>query len=176
MRELLRDVRFGARLIRKSPVVSMTAVLVVALAIAAATTIYTVAYGVMLRPLPFRDPDRLMSIWLERHSERNYPAAADAVDLRRMPTVFQDVALLENVNLNLVGDCAQGSCEPEHLEGARVSANPFFNPRRPPGTRAHVRRRRRPSGPTARRGVERSHMASSVRSGSRRPRTPGSAQ
>lgn len=125
MRELLRDVRFGARLIRKSPVVSMTAVLVVALAIAAATAIYTVAYGVMLRPLPFRDPDRLMSIWLERHSERNYPAAADAVDLRRMPTVFQDVALLENVNLNLVGDCAQGSCEPEHLEGARVSANLF---------------------------------------------------
>ena len=125
MRELLRDVRFGARLIRKSPVVSMTAVLVVALGIAAATAIFTVAYGIMFRPLPFRDPGRLVSIWLERHSSRNYPAAADAVDLGRLRDIFAGVSLLENVNLNLVGECAQDACEPQHLDGARVSANLF---------------------------------------------------
>ena len=120
--EMLRDIRFGARLLRKSPLFGLTAVALVALGIGAATAIFSVAYGVMLRPLPFREPDRLVSIWLERHSERNYPAAADAIDLRGLP-VFTDVALVRKVNLNLVGACAQGGCEPQRLQGARVGTN-----------------------------------------------------
>ena len=125
MRDILRDVRFGARLLRKSPVVGLTGVALVALGIGAATAIFSVVYGVMLRPLSFREPDRLVSVWLERHSERNYPAAADAIALRGLPDVFTDVALLKRVNLNLVGDCADGACEPQRLEGARVATNLF---------------------------------------------------
>ena len=125
LREMLRDARFGARLLRKSPIVGITGVAIVALGIAAATAIFSVAYGVLLRPLPFREPDRLVSIWLERHSARNYPAAADAIDLRRLRDVFEDVALFENVNLNLVGGCPEGGCEPQRLEGARVGPNLF---------------------------------------------------
>jgi len=125
VRELVRDVRFGVRLIRKSPLVGITGIVIVALGIAAATAIFSVAYGVMLRPLPFREPERLVSIWLERHSARNYPAAADAVDLRALHNIFEDVALSESVNLNLVGACQEGSCEPQRLQGARVGANLF---------------------------------------------------
>jgi putative ABC transport system permease protein len=98
---------------------------IVALGIAAATAVFSVAYGVMLQPLPFRAPERLVSIWLERHSDRNYPAAADAIELRRLHDVFEDVALIRNVNLNLVGGCPQGDCEPQRLQGARVGANLF---------------------------------------------------
>jgi putative ABC transport system permease protein len=125
IREMLRDVRFGARLLRKSPVVGLTGVALVALGIGAATAIFSVVYGVMLRPLPFREPDRLVSIWLERHSERNYPAAADAIALRGMPNVFTDAALLKKANLNLVGACIADACEPQRLEGARVETNLF---------------------------------------------------
>src|SRR5690242_684311 len=124
-RQMMRDISFGARLFRKSPIVGLAGVAIVALGIAAATTIFSVAYGVMLRPLPFRAPDRLVSIWLERHSARNYPTAADAVELRRLRDIFEDVALIRNVNLNLVGACPQNDCEPQRLQGARVSANLF---------------------------------------------------
>ena len=125
LREMLRDVRLGARLFRKSPVVGLTGVALVALGIGAATAIFSVVYGVMLRPLPFREPDRLVSIWLERHSARNYPAAADAIALRGIPNVFTDVALVKKANLNLVGSCTEGECEPQRLEGARVETKLF---------------------------------------------------
>src|SRR5262245_7009961 len=115
-RQFLRDVRFGARLLGKSPVFAFTAIAIVALGIGAATAIFSVVYGVMLRPLPFREPERLVSIWLLRHGDRNYPAAADALDLRQLRGVFDDVALFENTNLNLVGDG-----EPQRLDGASVS-------------------------------------------------------
>ena len=126
VREALRDVRFGARLLRKSPIVGITGFAIVALGIGAATAIFSVAYGVLLRPLPFREPDRLVSIWLVRNSARNWPAAADAIDLRRLHDVFGDVALFDNENLNLVGDCRESACEPQHLAGARVGSN-FFS-------------------------------------------------
>src|SRR2546423_1765788 len=120
IRQMLRDLRFGVRLLRKSPVFGITAVLIVALGIGAATAIFSVVYGVMLRPLPFPDPERLVSIWLTRHGAHNFPAAADAIDLRQLRGVFEDVALFENANLNLVGDG-----EPQRLQGARVSPNLF---------------------------------------------------
>jgi predicted permease len=125
LREALGDVRFGARLVRKSPAFGLTGVALVALGIGAATAIFSVVHGVMLRPLPFREPGRLVSIWLERHSARNYPAAADAIALRGLPNVFTDVALVDKVNLNLVGACIQGECEPQRLQGARVGTNLF---------------------------------------------------
>lgn len=125
MRQVLRDLRFGVRLLRKAPVFGITGIAIVALGIFAATTIFSVVYSVVLRPLPFREPERLVSIWLTRHDARNYPAAADAVELRQLRGVFEDVALFENTNLNLVGGCPQGGCEPQRLEGAAVSPNLF---------------------------------------------------
>ncbi len=120
LREFVRDVRFGARLLGKSPVFGITAIAIIALGIGAATVIFSVVYGVMLQPLPFREPERLVSIWLVRHGAHNFPAAADAFDLRQLHGAFADVALFRTVNLNLVGDG-----EPQHLEGARVSPNLF---------------------------------------------------
>ena len=124
-RRMLQDVRFGVRLLRKSPVFGITGVAIVTLGIGAATAIFSVVYGVMLEPLPFRDPERLVSIWLQRQNARNFPSAADAFDLRQLQDVFEDVALFENANLNLVGGCPRGGCEPQRLQGASVSPNLF---------------------------------------------------
>jgi len=122
IREMARDVRFGARLFRKSPGFAITAVAVIALGIGTATAIFSVVHGVMLRPLPYGEPERLVSIWLVRGPDRArvYPGAADAVDLRQLRGVFEDVALLDNRNLNLVG-----GDEPRRLNGAEVSPNLF---------------------------------------------------
>jgi hypothetical protein len=96
IRQVLQDIRFGGRLIGRSPVFGITGIAIIALGIGAATAIFSVVYGVMLRPLPFHEPERLVSIWLQRNSARNYPAAADAAELRQLRGVFEDVALFEN--------------------------------------------------------------------------------
>ena len=120
LRQLLRDVRLGARQLARAPVFGVTAILIVALGVSAATAVFTVVYGVLLKPLPFRDPEQLVSIWLMRNGNRNLPAAADALDLRALDEVFDDVAFFEGVNLNLAG-----GVEPQRLQGETVSANLF---------------------------------------------------
>ena len=123
IRQTLNDLRFGARLLAKSPMFGITAIAIVALGVGAATAIFSVVYGVMLRPLPFHEPERLVSIWLSRgQAPHMYPSAADAAELRQLRGVFTDVALVRssNANLSLVGDG-----EPQRLQAARVSPNLF---------------------------------------------------
>src|ERR1051325_6694385 len=122
MRRWLSDLRFGARLLRKSPVFGITGVGIVALGVGAATAIFSVVYGVMLQPLPFHAPDRLVSISLSRGEAQLYPSAADAFELRQLHAVFTDVAIIRtsNANLSLIGDG-----DPRRLQCARVSPNLF---------------------------------------------------
>jgi putative ABC transport system permease protein len=122
VRQTVRDVRFGARLLAKSPVFGLTGIAVVALGVGAATAVFGVVYGVMLRPLPFHEPDRLVTIWLARPSGRTYPSAADAAALRELSDVFKDVALVRSSNANL---SLTGNGEPQRLQAARVSTNMF---------------------------------------------------
>lgn len=120
LRQVLRDLRFGARLLRKSPPFAITAIAIVTLGIGAATAIFSVVYGVMLRPLPYKEPNRVVTIWLQREGNRVYPSAADAAELRGLDRVYDDVAVVRSANLNLVGDG-----EPRRLFGSRVSPNLF---------------------------------------------------
>jgi putative ABC transport system permease protein len=118
------DLRHGFRLMRRSPGFSAAAVQTVALGMGAATSIFSVVYGVLLRPLPYPEPDRLVSIWMASprdQTPRSYVGAADYRDWKDATTTLQDIALVRHIaNYNLTGEG-----EPEGLMAARVTANLF---------------------------------------------------
>jgi hypothetical protein len=100
LENLLRDLRIGIRTLLRSPGFSMIAVLVMALCIGAATSLFTVVRSVLLRPLPFRDPGRLVMLY--EHSRDpsvnaqgfnyNPVAPADFFDWRAQNHGFEDMA------------------------------------------------------------------------------------
>ncbi|HEY6804334.1 MAG TPA: ABC transporter permease [Pyrinomonadaceae bacterium] len=118
----LQDICFGFRMLRKSPGFSLVIILTLALGIGATTAIFSVVYGVILRPLPFGEPDRLVAIWTHTPQVDRLPlAAADHKDIKEQSTVFEDIALLRGgANYNLSGDGP-----PEWLQGSSIAANLF---------------------------------------------------
>ncbi|MGH7616165.1 MAG: ADOP family duplicated permease, partial [Gemmatimonadaceae bacterium] len=76
MNELGQDVRFALRLLRRRPGLSALATTTIALGIGAATSIFSVVDGVLLRPLPFANPDRLVAVWIAQPSLAKDPVVA----------------------------------------------------------------------------------------------------
>jgi putative ABC transport system permease protein len=95
----LQDLRYAARSLRKSPGFTIIAALTLALGVGANTAIFSVVNTVMLRPLPFADPDRLVRIW-ENNLERNRPTFAvshpNFLDWRSEAKSFQSMAAINN--------------------------------------------------------------------------------
>ena len=119
-----RDLAQGLRQLRRHPGFALAGVTILALGIAATTAIFSIAYGVLLRDLPYDHPDRLVSI-NGTMPKQGLPKAnagiADYFDFRRDQQVFEDMALTRAVgNFNLTGDG-----EPERLQGARTTPSLF---------------------------------------------------
>jgi hypothetical protein len=91
MTHLLRDARFGLRLLWKNPGFTSVAVLALALGIAANTAIFSVVYATLLAPLPYPEPDQLVMVWSKIRGNRNVTAAGDYLDWKHEGTVFQDL-------------------------------------------------------------------------------------
>ena len=90
MRTLIRDVRYGLRLLARNPGFTAIAVLTLGLGIGANTAIFSVVYGTLLEPMPYHDPDQLVMVWSKpRPDGRNSVAAGDFIDWRAQSTVFQ---------------------------------------------------------------------------------------
>jgi putative ABC transport system permease protein len=119
-----QDITYGARLMRRTPGFAAAAILTIALGIGATTAMFSVVYGVVLQPLPYRDPDRLVNLWstaIKRGLPRANVGMANVYDWKARNHVFEDIAALRAVaNFNLTG---QG--EPERLNGSRVASNLF---------------------------------------------------
>jgi len=118
-----QDMQYGLRLMRRTPGFAAAATLTVALGIAATTAIFSVVYGVLLRPLPYGEPDRLVNIWSHAPSRglaRGYVAMANVYDYKARNHVFEDVGAVRAIaNFNLTGPGG----DPERLLGGRMAAN-----------------------------------------------------
>jgi predicted permease len=122
--EVWQDLRYGARMLRKKPGFALVAVLTLALGIGANTAIFTVIYGVLLRPLPFNDADRIVWMWgtVRDRGNRASVSPLDFLDYRARSQSFEEFAASISIpiSFNLTG-----SGEPERLSGAAVTTNYF---------------------------------------------------
>ncbi len=122
MRLLVRDLRHALRMLQRQPAFAGVAILTLALGIGTTTAVFTIVNGVLLRPLPYRDPGRLVSLyyghlgrvspWFSPLNVRDYVGPSDA---------FTDASAVEPITVNITG-----FSDPERLQGARVSWN-YFN-------------------------------------------------
>ncbi len=124
---LIQDLRYGLRTLMKSPGFAFVAVLTLALGIGANTAIFSVVNGVLLRPLPYFEPERLVMVWADRPilqaqiGLEDFPVAvADFVDWRNQNQVFEQMAVMQPPRINLT----RGG-EPESVIGLRASASLF---------------------------------------------------
>ena len=92
MAVLLRDLRFALRQLRRAPVFTLAAVACLGLGIGANTAIFSLINAMLVRPLPYPEPDRIMMVWsssASRHRERNSVSPADFQDWRSQSGVFE---------------------------------------------------------------------------------------
>src|SRR5689334_16075537 len=124
MQTFIQDIRYGLRGLRKRPGFTAVALITLALGIGANAAIFSVVNAVLLRPLQFREPERLAILWEDASFvgfPRNTPAPANYVDWKNQAQSFEDLAATRESSLNLTGDG-----EPERVPSRRVTAN-FFS-------------------------------------------------
>jgi putative ABC transport system permease protein len=126
MKTFFNDIRYGIRGLLKHTGFTLVALITLALGIAANTAIFTVVNAVLLRPLPFADPQQLVFIWQthpfgKRMGIDKLPSSyADFLDWQEQSNLFEGMSLLDSWGGNLTGGDS-----PEHVDGARVSVNLF---------------------------------------------------
>ena len=118
---MLTDLRYAARYLRKSPGFTAVAVLTLALGVGANTAVFSLLNAVLLRPLPYPDPDRLVLVWESApfFGLRDSPVSpANYVDWKARSRSFEDMGALEDRSFRLIGERT-----PEVVEGGYVTAS-----------------------------------------------------
>src|SRR5262249_41273789 len=118
-----RDLRYGARMLLKSPGFTATALLTLALGIGANITIFSVVNAVLLRPLPYPEAERLVFLWSEapmQNIRERASAYANFSEWRNQNKSFEDLAVFDPTVVTLTG-----AAEPEQVMSVRASANLF---------------------------------------------------
>jgi putative ABC transport system permease protein len=119
MESVRLDLRYAIRLFLAQPGTTVIAILTLALGIGANTAIFSAVDSILLRPLPYDEPDRLVMVWERRQTEgvlQNVVAPADYLDWEKMHTAFESIAGVLTLTADLTG-----SGEPERLAAAAVS-------------------------------------------------------
>jgi len=121
MENLVQDLRYGVRMLLQKPAFTFVVVLALAVGIGANSAIFSVVNAVLLRPLPYSDPERLVMIWMDNsriniaedwHSFPNY------TDYRDHNEVLESIAAFNDRSFNITG-----SGEPERVQGAWVTGS-----------------------------------------------------
>src|SRR5215204_2299739 len=121
--ELVQDVRYALRVVRRNPGFATAAALTFALGIGASTAMFSVVNGVLLRPLPYADPGRLMVLWernVARSHDRNVVAVTNFEAWRERSRSFEGMAGLVPLPATIAG-----APNPERVTGAEVSPGYF---------------------------------------------------
>jgi predicted permease len=120
---LSQDLRYTFRTLRKDRAFALTAILILALGIGANTAIFSVIHRVLLKPLPYKEADRLVMVW-EQNPHRgwfeNIVSSANFLDWEKQNHVFTEMAAFESNYFNLTGEN-----KPEEVSGERVTTNLF---------------------------------------------------
>lgn len=119
MSRLLDDIRYALRLLKKSPGFAVIAVLTLALGIGANTAVFSVVNGVLLRPLSYPEPARLLRVWERtRAFEQNSVAYLNYMDWRKQNQTFEEMGAWRWEDFNMTGNGV-----PERLKGQQVTAS-----------------------------------------------------
>jgi putative ABC transport system permease protein len=124
MTSLLRDLSYSVRTLLRTPVFTVLAVITIALGVGATTAIFSVVNAVLLSPLPYGEPDRLVLIWADMRARDvvDFPfSAPDLRDLRERGTVLDGAAGVNTIAGSLTGDGG----EPEQVRVAAVTPDVF---------------------------------------------------
>ena len=118
---LIADLRFGARSMRRNPAFATIAVLTLALGIGANAAIFSVVNAVLLRPLPWADPDRAVMIWSKWTAfDKTWVSEGEVLDYGRRSQTLAAVGAWSDGQINITGDG-----EPERVPAGNVTANLF---------------------------------------------------
>src|SRR5215475_9150497 len=118
-----QDLRYALRTLAKNPAFTSIAIVAIALGIGANTVIFSAVNAILLRPLPFKNPEQLVMIWENATHlgfPKDTPSPANFLDWQKQATSFTGIAAMAESSFNLTG-----VGEPERLDGRRVSANLF---------------------------------------------------
>jgi putative ABC transport system permease protein len=124
MHGLLQDLRYAARLIARAPAFTVVVALTLALGIGANTAIFSVVYALLLRPLPYADPAKIVMVWQDMSARggpaREWTTPGNFVDLAGEPGTFQNVTAVRGWQPTITG-----LGDPEPLVGEQVSFEYF---------------------------------------------------
>ncbi|HEY8548874.1 MAG TPA: ABC transporter permease [Vicinamibacterales bacterium] len=122
MDQLLQDVRYAVRTLRKTPLITVLAIVCLALGIGANTTMFSVVHSTLIQPLPFTEPDRLVDIWAVSPDGDDTAAVSypDYLDWKRETRSFEQLVGFSYRSLTL-----GGNGDPERVSGGAVSAGLF---------------------------------------------------
>src|ERR1041385_6131332 len=119
MQRLIQDLRYAIRSLSKRPGLTAVALITLALGIGANSAIFSVVNAVVLRPLPYAEPDRLVMLWETMPgSDRRSVAPGNFVDWRDQNRTFEKLAATYYGNFNLSGEG-----ESERIDGATITSN-----------------------------------------------------
>src|ERR1051326_4910922 len=120
---LITDLRYALRQLRLNPGFAATAILTLALGIGANIALFSVTQHVLLKPLPYREPERLVRVWMDNRRlqmREDWASYLNYLDYKRLGTSFESIAAFTEPSLNLVGDG-----EPERIRGVYAQAALF---------------------------------------------------
>ncbi len=122
MRTFLQDIRYSLRLLKQSPSFAAIAILTLALGIGATTAVFSVVNTVLVRPLPYEDPEQLTVIWTKFGSDlpQNWVSGPELLEMREFTTLIENVSALFPTTVAFTG-----SGEPEQIPAAGATGN-FF--------------------------------------------------